>query len=118
MPSVPIGSIVAWNAPVSAIPRAWSLCDGSNGTPDLRGRIPVGAGGAYSPGNFGGDASHDHDFTGDGHAHQLGFGNDVNYAPFAVHNNLPAQSISGTTDIDSNMPPYYALPYIMYTGYH
>lgn len=118
MPSVPIGSIVAWNAPVSAIPRAWSLCDGSNGTPDLRGRIPVGAGGAYSPGNFGGDATHDHDFTGDFHAHQLGFGDDVDYAPFAVNNYLGDQVISGTTDIDSNMPPYYALPYIMYTGYH
>jgi microcystin-dependent protein len=32
----------------------WALCDGSNGTPDLRDRFIVGAGGSYNVGDTGG----------------------------------------------------------------
>jgi hypothetical protein len=40
---VPIGSIVMWsNYKGSPIPDGWQLCDGTNGTPDLRGRFVVG----------------------------------------------------------------------------
>ncbi len=35
----------------------WALCDGSNGTPDLRGRFIVGTGGDYAQGATGGAAS-------------------------------------------------------------
>jgi len=38
---LPKGVIVAWNN--TAIPVAWALCDGTNGTPDLRGRFILGA---------------------------------------------------------------------------
>lgn len=51
---VPTGGIIMWSGSVVSIPGGWALCDGSNGTPDLRGRFIVGAGGAYSPGNTGG----------------------------------------------------------------
>ena len=36
------------------IPSGWALCDGTNGTPDLRDRFIVGAGSTYSPGDTGG----------------------------------------------------------------
>jgi microcystin-dependent protein len=37
---VPSGSIVMWNG--TMIPNGWALCDGTNGTPDLRGMFIVG----------------------------------------------------------------------------
>ena len=43
-----------WSGPVSAIPAGWALCDGTNGTPDLRDRFIVGAGGGYDVGDTGG----------------------------------------------------------------
>jgi len=41
--SLPIGSIVIWSGTVASIPSGWQLCDGTNGTPDLRDRFVVGA---------------------------------------------------------------------------
>ena len=36
------GMIVAYSGDVSSIPDGWALCDGTNGTPDLRGRFIFG----------------------------------------------------------------------------
>jgi microcystin-dependent protein len=52
--SVPAGGIIMWSGSVAAVPTGWLLCDGTNGTPDLRGRFIAGAGGAYAPGTTGG----------------------------------------------------------------
>lgn len=41
---VPIGTIVDWWGNLGDIPAGWALCDGTNGTPDLRGRFTRGAG--------------------------------------------------------------------------
>ena len=41
--SVPSGVIVAWSGLISAIPSGFVLCNGSNGTPDLRNRFLIGA---------------------------------------------------------------------------
>lgn len=41
---VPIGTIWPYKGDATKIPEGWSLCDGSNGTPDLRGRFLVGLG--------------------------------------------------------------------------
>jgi hypothetical protein len=59
----PIGIIVAWSGPVAEIPSGWSLCDGANGTPDLRDRMILGAGGSRSPGATGGAETHGHSFN-------------------------------------------------------
>lgn len=50
----PSGGIVMWNGSTTNIPSGWALCDGTNGTPDLRDRFIVGAGRNYSPNNIGG----------------------------------------------------------------
>ena len=50
----PIGGIILWNGATSTIPANFRLCDGQNGTPDLRDRFVVGAGGAYSVNATGG----------------------------------------------------------------
>jgi hypothetical protein len=40
---VPRGGIIMWSGTISDIPAGWALCNGSNGTPDLRDRFIVGA---------------------------------------------------------------------------
>jgi microcystin-dependent protein len=39
---VPTGGIIMWSGSAGAIPTGWALCNGSGGTPDLRGRFVVG----------------------------------------------------------------------------
>lgn len=51
---VPPGVIALWSGAANAIPSGWHLCDGTEGTPDLRDRFVVGAGGSYSVGDTGG----------------------------------------------------------------
>ena len=52
--TIPSGIITMWSGSISNIPKGWVLCDGQNGTPDLRDRFIVGAGKSYSVGNTGG----------------------------------------------------------------
>ncbi|MFA5271183.1 MAG: hypothetical protein WC412_02445 [Candidatus Omnitrophota bacterium] len=40
---VPKGVVVMWSGTIANIPSGWVLCDGANGTPDLRDRFVVGA---------------------------------------------------------------------------
>jgi len=51
---VPQGSILMWSGMLIYIPYGWALCDGLHGTPDLRDRFIVGAGGNYNSGLTGG----------------------------------------------------------------
>lgn len=55
--SVPAGSIIPWYGNLANIPDGFALCDGKNGTPDLRDRFLVGAGNAYKLGDIGGENS-------------------------------------------------------------
>jgi len=43
--TIPVGGIIMWNG--SSPPSGWALCDGSSGTPDLRGKFIAG----YNPSN-------------------------------------------------------------------
>ena len=48
--TVPVGGITIWSGYANNIPGGWYLCNGHNGTPDLRNRFVVGAGGSgYAP---------------------------------------------------------------------
>jgi microcystin-dependent protein len=53
---IPPGLIAMWSGSAANVPSGWALCDGSNGTPDLRDRFIVGAGGSYNVGSTGGAA--------------------------------------------------------------
>ena len=78
---VPKGIIVMWSGAVNAIPAGWALCDGTNGTPDLRDRFIVGAGSSYAPSSTGGVntmnltvaqlPAHNHAVTDPGHVHAV-----------------------------------------------
>jgi microcystin-dependent protein len=50
----PVGGIIIWSGSIAAIPVSWQLCDGTNGTPNLRDRFIVGAGTSYGVGATGG----------------------------------------------------------------
>lgn len=41
---VPLNTIMIWSGSISSIPAGWVLCDGANGTPDLRDRFVYGVG--------------------------------------------------------------------------
>ena len=42
--NIPIGGIIMWSGTVASIPANWNLCDGTNGTPDLRDKFVLGLG--------------------------------------------------------------------------
>jgi len=138
--AIPSGGIIIWSGSVASIPSGWYLCNGSNSTPDLRDRFVVGAGSTYAVGDTGGSAnaivvSHTHTATSSvtdpGHVHGIdsrkdaaggGAGEYINYNTTKVVNTQSATtgiSVSttvastGSSGTNANLPPYYALCYIM-----
>ena len=55
-PAIPSGGIILWSGSTGSVPSGWYLCDGTNGTPDLRNSFIVGAGNTYAVGATGGTA--------------------------------------------------------------
>jgi len=56
---IPKGGIIMWSGGAAEIPQGWALCDGENGTPDLRDKFVVGAGNTYTKGDKGGSSTKD-----------------------------------------------------------
>mgnify|MGYP005983007215 FL=1 len=54
---MPIGGIIAYTGSLNALPLNYHICDGTNGTPDLRDRFIVGAGNSYNLNNIGGTST-------------------------------------------------------------
>ena len=53
--AAPKNVIVMWGGSAGTTPSGWVLCDGANGTPDLRDKFVVGAGGNFAAGSSTGD---------------------------------------------------------------
>ena len=128
MDILPSGMIIAYknNTP----PPGWTLCNGTNGAPDLRGRFILGAGQGGGLTNrtinsIGGDESvtltkaqmpkHNHGFWETSYATGGGdkvphSGQDTYYRP-----NEPQTTMfdDGGNQSHNNMPPFYVLVYIM-----
>jgi len=139
--ALPAGAIIMWSGTIASIPTGWQLCDGTNGTPDLRDRFIVGAGSSYNSGSIGGALTHDHSgMTGMAGDHSHSFsgrtGSDTsgdyrgwNAAPGGsgwpgdASRGWHTHAFSGSTSSGgshshsiasaNNLPPYYALAYIM-----
>jgi len=66
--TIPSGLIAIWSGSTGSIPSGWVICDGTNGTPDLRNSFILGAGNTYAVGATGGSTdaivvSHTHTAT-------------------------------------------------------
>ena len=136
--TIPTGMISLWYGSIGSVPSGWYLCDGTNGTPDLRDRFVVGAGSTYSVAATGGSAdsvvvSHTHTatVTDPGHLHSAkavlnvslpGAGptivltttgassGNTNSATTGI---TVANTTAGVSGTNANLPPYYALAYVM-----
>ena len=131
---VPSGLVAMWSGAISHIPNGWVLCDGANGTPDLRDRFVIGASSdennqpvtkvtgnsTQTGGSATKDISHTHklpfsgwgqtpsrDWIQNGRLHTTG--ND-GWTIFA--DTEPDSRIGGSTTQDV-LNPYYALAFIM-----
>lgn len=140
---IPAGGIFLWSGSIGSIPAGYVLCNGSNGTPDLRDRFIVGAGSTYAVDATGGSAnaivvSHTHTATSTvtdpGHLHTYLENTSSEYVGTGVlrtdvYNDQTSNTSTATTGItvattvatagtsgtNANLPPYYALCYIMKT---
>jgi len=132
---IPTGVIVMWSGSIASIPSGWLICDGSNSTPDLRNRFIVGAGSTYSVAGTGGTAdaivvSHTHTatVTDPGHLHTTELSGTSGGSAFgrtggsstpnvntgtATTGITVSNSTTGSSGTNANLPPYYALAYIM-----
>jgi hypothetical protein len=131
------GMIMIWSGAIGTIPAGWVICDGNNGSPDLRDRFVIGAGNIYSVAQTGGSAdaivvSHTHTatVTDPGHFHTYNFPSTGNtsgsggggYQSTVSQNTgtkvtgiTVANSTAGVSGTNANLPPYYALAYIFKT---
>lgn len=107
--------IYGWSGSIAAIPNGYSLCDGTNRTPDLRDKFVVCADSSYVVSAEGGSTTHEHDFTGDGHNHNPKASGDIVDDVGKTHTSTTVP-ITGTADPASSLPTYYALAYLMSTG--
>lgn len=107
------GDIILWYGAAADIRKGWALCNGSNGTPDLRGVSVVGAGGSFAVGDKGGASSHTHSFSAGSHTHPIGPAPPDLNLQSGSDRRLVGTLISGTTGDESTRSPYHALCFIM-----
>jgi hypothetical protein len=139
---LPSGIICMWSGVIATIPNGWALCNGTNGTPDLRNRFVIAAGGNYSVGATGNGSvpSHTHTFSANtssagNHRHEIsvtqhagdtsylyqvvdrGASRDLGIVLYTKYAGAHAHTVSGTTSANGagvqNVAVYYALAYIM-----
>ena len=167
--AIPTGVITLWSGSTETIPSNWALCNGANGTPDLRNRFVVGAGSTYAVDATGGSAdaiavthshtastnstgAHTHSLSGStnttgNHKHTYSnlqgtttsFGGGGTFDPKdkgditkntstignhshtisgtaaskGNHTHTVTVASGGASGTNKNLPPYYALAYIM-----
>ena len=135
------GMIMLWSGSIGSIPSGWTLCNGSNGAPDLRNRFVIAAGDAYSVAQTGGsadsivvahthtatsvvtDPGHQHSYQGAVYNSTLAGGANSSGSTTSNFNANTAtattgitvattNTTAGTSGTGANIPPYYALAYI------
>ena len=133
--TIPIGGIIMWSG--ITVPDGWALCNGSNGTPDLRNKFIMGknsvgdliglqGGREYVTLTVANLPAHNHLYAGDDQVDHIGDGNykawdNVVSRPGsydATSNTSGAGTIYRTSNTGSGtsfsiLPPYYKLAFIM-----
>jgi len=141
--TIPTGMISLWYGSIGSVPTGWYLCDGSNGTPDLRDKFIIGAGNSYAVSATGGSTTatlttnnlpahtHTATVTDPGHAHGYtsphvnaqNIDGATSFVPYvdgiasttssAFTGISVTNSSTGSGTSFSVLNPYYALAYIM-----
>lgn len=88
------GTIILWFGNAADVPAGWQVCDGTNGTPDLRNRYVKGCDADGNLGNVGGALTHSHTLI-------------------AGSNVAAGTDLSNTTDAANHEPPWRKIYYIM-----
>jgi microcystin-dependent protein len=129
----PRGVVLAWYSKSGAFPEGWAICDGTNGTPDLRGKFLYGVGNMSDVGKMGGNETHQHGVSSVAvavsgtTAKAQGAGS--NPDAFKIDDNRGccpqvtgldhthafsgSGGASGSTDSGSSIPPYVTVLYMM-----
>ena len=135
--AVPVGGIIIWDDAIGNRPLGFELCNGSNGTPDLRDKFVMGAGGDLQIGDTGGVQKHTHTppntNTAGAHSHTVSGTTTGSNTKDGGYEGVKVQkshshSFNGTTSNDVahdhtigetgeawNYPPYMRLYFIMRT---
>ena len=130
---IPSGVIMLWSGAANAIPTGYVLCDGNNSTPDLRDKFVVGASNSTGDNTYpglspnatpGGSA----DATLVSHSHTINYyeenqdsGDPARFTPYrqseanTYSSGTQSTNSQGSSATNANLPPYYALCYIMKT---
>ena len=124
---VPVGGIIMWNGTIAEAEALtnWRICDGANGTPDLRDKFVMGVGSSVNTstatkGETGGansytlalnqmpehshdvsDSGHSHTITDPGHAHTWSRQDaqiNASYRPWPANNNDVVESVVNTSN--------------------
>jgi len=132
--SDPVGTIVAWSGGSNSLPTGYQLCDGTtpvttelqlvvgvgNTVPDLRDRFIIGAGNNYAVDATGGSkdavvVDHKHTTSVDGgHVIPGVGGNSYSYGGAGTYaSTIFSMQNEGVSGTDQNLPPYYALCYVI-----
>lgn len=131
--NIPQGIIVAWAGSVDNVPPDWAICNGENGTPDLKARFILGSNSTYPPGTVGGEMTHTLALNEiPNHRHKTSNTNSVQVDRLEENTNTLEEAVlstdnsvnnnsgdiiehNGVTEPHNNMPPYFALIFIMKT---
>lgn len=138
--SPPVGTIQIWSGLLSDIPQRWTLCDGTQGTPNLIAKFVKGSPPATDSGATGGQdqvilttnelPSHSHSVSGStSHSHQVNITNPPGAGPFKggfQEGNQDSGSFTwdqdtsgitiqatGSNQQHENRPQFFEIAYIM-----
>lgn len=139
MPSIlvqigmPYIAIIKWTGLIANIPHGYQICDGTNSTPDLRGKFVRGAPASTEHGGTGGadtvtldstmipnhnhgttDPTHSHSFGHDSDHLVAGSGNSIQGGTLTTSSTTPSITINsqGGGGSHNNLPQYYEVIYI------
>jgi hypothetical protein len=138
---IELGLIAMWYGTAETVPTGWQLCNGTNGSPDLRNRFVMGNGSTYTIGQTGGSANavlltHTHTAStsaSGAHTHSIKIGSyggttgaggrtatgdtwtnhSTGGAGSHTHTHTYSIASSGSSATNANLPPYRALFYII-----
>lgn len=117
----PVGVILPWYSKGGPLPAGWRICDGTEGTPDLRERFVRGVSDYADVGRIGGETRHHHEFsarTNSARDRADGWNADGmtrGRSPETTGTDH-THAVEGNTTLSTHLPPYIDVLFIMYIG--